>query len=114
MYSLDGAYPVAALPFRVRRKPSGLTYTAEAVAEHLGDEDMPPWVEVRDPPVIDAQHEKLHWSGEDWYVSQIMPEPEASEILSSGTINFELSAPDGIWGISTAGLIIADEVADTI
>ncbi len=34
MYSNAGAYPVAALPFRVRRI-NGLTFTAEAVAENI-------------------------------------------------------------------------------
>ena len=99
MYSNDGAYPVSALPPRVRRS-NGLTYTAEAVAEHLGDADMPPWIVVSDPPSYDANNEILGWNGANWVVSEITPEAD--------------SAPDQILGISTAGLIVADEAADTI
>ena len=51
MYSNGGAYPVPALPFRVRRI-NGLTYTAEAVYENLSDETNP-WFEVNDPPAYD-------------------------------------------------------------
>ena len=123
MYSNDGAYPVAALPFRVRRK-SGLTYTAEAATLFLSDPDHP-WFEVADPPAYDAGTHTLGWSGSDWLVSEIVepepePEPEpqtlAEIIVAPSTFDIILaaSAPDEIIGVATAGLIIADEAADTI
>ena len=109
MYSNAGAYPVAALPFRVRRT-NGLTYTAEAVTENLEDETNP-WVEVSDPPSYDASTHTLSWNGADWVVSEIVepePEPElvASEILSSGTIIFA-SGPDEIAGTTTGDAVLA-------
>lgn len=123
MYSNAGAYPVAALPFRVRRT-NGLTYTAEAVAENLVDETNP-WFEVADPPAYDAGTHTLGWSGSDWVVSEIVepepePEPEPqtlAEIMpapATADIIFAASGPDRIIGVATVGLIIADEVADTI
>ena len=123
MYSNAGAYPVAALPFRVRRK-SGLTYTAEAATVFLSDPDHP-WFEVSDPLVYDASTHTLNWSGTDWVVSEIVepepePEPEPqtlAEIMpapATADIIFAASGPDQIIGVATAGLIIADEVADNI
>jgi len=123
MYSNDGAYPAPALPFRVRRK-SGLTYTAEAATDFLSDPDHP-WFEVSDPPSYDAETHTLGWSGSDWVVAEIVepepePEPEpqtlAEVIVAPSTFDIILaeSAPDQIIGVATAGLIIADEAADTI
>lgn len=123
MYSNGGAYPVAALPFRVRRT-NGLTYTAEAVAENLADETNP-WFEVSDPPSYDASTHTLNWNGVEWVVAEIIepepePEPEPqtlAEIMpapATADIIFAASGPDEIIGVATAGLIIADEVADNI
>ena len=117
MYSNAGAYPVAALPFRVRRK-SGLTYTAEAATLFLSDPDHP-WFEVSEPPSYDASTHTLNWNGVEWVVAEIVepePEPEpqtlAEIIVAPSTFDIILaaSAPD----VATAGLIIADEAADTI
>ncbi len=105
MFSNDGAYPVPALPFRVRRI-NGLTYTSEAVAENLEDETNP-WFEVSDPPAYDASTHTLSWDGADWVVSEIVrQEPQASEILSSGTIIFA-SGPDEIAGNATGDAVLA-------
>ncbi len=116
MYSNAGAYPVAALPFRVRRI-NGLTYTAEAVAENLADETNP-WVEVSDPPSYDAETHTLSWSGTDWVVSEIVepepePEPEPQtgpdEVLGTATFDliFAQSGPDEITGTATGDAVLA-------
>ena len=121
MYSNAGAYPMASLPFRVRRT-NGLTYTSEAVYENLSDETNP-WFEVSDPPAYDAETHTLNWNGVEWVVAEIVepePEPEPqtlAEIMpapATADIIFAASGPDEIIGVATAGLIIADEVADTI
>ena len=123
MYSNAGDYPVARLPFRVRRT-NGLTFTAEAVAENIADETNP-YFEVSDPPSYDPETHTLGWSGTDWVVSEIVepepePEPEPqtlAEIMpapATADIIFAASGPDQIIGVATAGLIIADEVADNI
>jgi len=105
MYSNAGAYPVPALPFRVRRI-NGLTYTAEAVYERLSDETNP-WVEVSDPPAYDASTHTLSWNGADWVVSEIVrQEPEASEFLWSATTVFA-SGPDEIAGAATGDAVLA-------
>ncbi len=116
MYSNAGAYPVAALPFRVRRT-NGLTFTAEAVAENIADETNP-WVEVSDPPSYDASTHTLNWNGADWVVSEIVepepePEPEPQtgpdEIIGTSTFDFIFasSGPDEIAGTTTGDAVVA-------
>ncbi len=121
MYSNAGAYPMASLPFRVRRT-NGLTYTSEAVYENLSDETNP-WFEVSDPPAYDAETHTLNWNGVEWVVAEIVepePEPEPqtlAEIMpapATADIIFAASGPDEIIGVATAGLIIADEAPDNI
>ena len=114
MYSNAGAYPVPALPFRVRRN-NGLTYTAEAVAENLEDETNP-WFEVSDPPAYDAETHTLGWSGSDWLVSEIVepepePEPQTAAEQVTGTSTFDFifasSGPDEIAGTATGDAVLA-------
>ena len=114
MYSNAGAYPVAALPYRVRRK-SGLTYTAEAATDFLSDPDHP-WFEVSDPPAYDAETHTLGWSGSDWLVSEIVepepePEPQTGPDEEIGTATFDLifaqSGPDEIAGTATGDAVLA-------
>lgn len=114
MYSNDGAYPVAELPFRVRRK-SGLTYTAEAVTLFLSDPDHP-WFEVSDPPAYDAETHTLHWNGADWTLSEIVepegePEPQTATEQVTGTSTFDFifaqSGPDEITGTATGDAVLA-------
>ena len=118
MYSNDGAYPVPALPFRVRRS-NGLTYTAEAVAQNLADETNP-WFEVSDPPAYDAETHTLGWSESDWLVSEIVepepqpepePEPQTAPDEVIGTATFDLifaqSGPDKIAGTATGDAVLA-------
>ncbi len=124
MYSNAGAYPVAALPFRVRRI-NGLTYTAEAVAEHLEDETNP-WSEVSDPPAYDSSTHTLSWDGADWVVSEIVepepepePEPQTGPDEVTGTSTFDFifaqSGPDPIVGITSGDAVLAgDETPDGV
>lgn len=105
MYSNDGAYPVPALPFRVRRI-NGLTYTSEAVAENLEDETNP-WFEVSDPPAYNSSTHTLNWNGADWVVAEIVePEPEPELELQT--------APDEVIGTATFDLIFAQSGPDII
>ena len=116
MYSNAGAYPVAALPFRVRRI-NGLTFTAEAVAQNLGDETNP-WFEVSDPPAYDAETHTLNWNGADWVVAEIVqpepepePEPQTAAEQVTGTSTFDFifaqSGPDEIAGTTTGDVVLA-------
>ena len=118
MYSNAGAYPTAALPFRVRRS-NGLTYTAEAVAENLADETNP-WFEVSDPPAYDSSTHLLSWDGTNWVVSEIVepepqpepePEPQTGPDEVIGTATFDLifaqSGPDEIAGTATGDAVLA-------
>lgn len=116
MYSNNGAHPVPALPFRVRRI-NGLTYTAEAVAENLQDETNP-WFEVSDPPAYDPSTHTLNWNGADWVVSEIVepepepePEPQTEPDEVIGTATFDLvfaqSGPDEIAGTATGDAVLA-------
>lgn len=118
MYSNAGAYPVAALPFRVRRK-SGLTYTAEAATLFLSDPDHP-WFEVSEPPAYDSSTHTLSWDGTNWVVSEIVepepqpePEPEAQtgpdEVTGTSTFDFIFaqSGPDEIAGTATGDALLA-------
>ena len=76
MYSLNGGYPVATMPRRVRRT-DGLTYTAEAVLENLGDSTHP-YTEVADRPSYDAETQTVEWNGTDWIVSDLPVSEEPS------------------------------------
>lgn len=124
MYSNDGAYPVSALPFRVRRT-NGLTYTAEAVAENLADETNP-WVEVSDPPSYNSETHTLGWNGADWVVAEIVepepepePEPQTGPDEATGTSTFDFifaqSGPDEIAGTATGDAVLAgNETSDGV
>ena len=126
MYSNAGAYPVAALPFRVRRT-NGLTYTSEAVAENLADETNP-WFEVSDPPAYDASTHTLSWDGADWVVAEIVepepqpepePEPQTGPDEVTGTSTFDFifaqSGPDEIAGTTTGDAVLAgSETSDGV
>jgi hypothetical protein len=81
MYSLNGGYPVTAMPQRVRRT-NGLTYTAEAVLENL-DDPTHPYTEVADRPSYDAENETVDWNGTDWIVSDLPASAEPSSAPSS-------------------------------
>ena len=63
MYSKNGAYPIATLPFRDRDANTGLTKTAEAVYEHRASLG---YVDVADPPIYDASVYDLTWTGTGW------------------------------------------------
>jgi len=82
MYSLNGGYPVTAMPYRVRRT-NGLTYTAEAVLENL-DDPTHPYTEVADRPSYDAETQTLEWNGTDWIVNDI-PAPTVVESTEATT-----------------------------
>ena len=69
MYSFNGGYPVTEMPYRVRRS-NGLTYTAEAVLQNLGDPTHP-YTEVADRPSYDAETQSVDWNGTDWIVSDL-------------------------------------------
>ena len=124
MYSNAGAYPVAALPFRVRRT-NGLTYTSEAVAQNLTDETNP-WFEVSDPPAYDSSTHLLSWDGTNWVVSEIVepeprpePEPQTGPDEVTGTATFDLifaqSGPDEIIGTMTGDiLLVGSETTDGV
>lgn len=124
MYSKAGAYPVPALPFRVRRT-NGLTYTAEAVAQNLADETNP-WFQVSDPPAFDGETHTLHWNGTDWVVAEIVepepePEPEPqtgpNEVIGTATFDliFAQSGPDEIVGSTTNDAVLAgNETSDGV
>ena len=51
MYSKNGTYPIAELPFRDRDVNTGLTKTAEAVYEHRASLG---YIDVADPPIYDT------------------------------------------------------------
>ena len=119
MYSNAGAYPTASLPFRVRRT-NGLTYTSEAVYQHLLDETNP-WFEVSDPPAYDVENETLEWSGMVWVVSEkINPNPEqtaAEQVTGTSTFDFIFasSGPDEIAGTATGDAVLAgSETSDGV
>ncbi len=96
MYSLNGGYPVTEMPHRVRRI-NGLTYTAEAVLENLGDPTHP-YTEVADRPSYDAETQSVEWTGTDWIVSDlpVSEEPSTAPSTMSGadgadTINGDIN-----------------------
>jgi len=81
MYSLNGGYPVTAMPHRIRRT-NGLTYTAEAVLENL-DDPTHPYTEVADRPSYNAETQTVDWSGTGWIVSDLPASAEPSSAPSS-------------------------------
>ncbi len=95
MYSLNGGYPVGTMPRRVRRT-NGLTYTAEAVLEQIGDPTHP-YVEVSDRPSYDAETQSVEWTGTDWIVSDLPVSEEPS------------TAPAEVVGVDAADTIAGGE-----
>lgn len=96
MYSLNGGYPVATMPRRVRRT-DGLTYTQEAVLENM-DDPTHPYTEVADRPSYDAETQTVDWDGTNWIVSDLPVLNETS-----------FSAPAEVVGVDAADTIAGGE-----
>ncbi len=92
MYSLNGSYPVATMPHRVRRI-NGLTYTSEAVYGCIDDESHP-WIAVSDPPDYDAATHSLSWSGVDWVVTENPPVVIVEQPVEVTEEPVEVAAPE--------------------
>lgn len=113
MYSTANGYPVAEMPFRVRRS-NGLTYTSEAVYEHVNDPTHP-WIAVSDPPDYDAATHTLSWSGVDWVVTEnppivIVEEPveEPVEVVAAE------ETTETVADATAPAEVVAVDAADTI
>jgi hypothetical protein len=85
MYSFDGQYPIAELPFRIM-KPNGITITStHELSDEEFDRQLVPigWKKVDSPPGFDMNTSKLDWGEDGWKVVDLAIEELESHKLQS-------------------------------
>ncbi len=104
---------MAEMPFRVRRS-NGLTYTSEAVYEHVVDPTHP-WIAVSDPPHYDAATHSLSWTGVDWLVTENPPIIIVEQPVEAEEPVEVVAAEETTETVATAPAeVVAVDAADTI